>query len=134
MNVNQINMNLSMFRPFDDQFMPSKNDMPLDLNENKEQFSVKVNAPGVKKENVSVTFKNDTLTISVETKNHTEKNDDDNHWHFKERFYGKSTRKVQFPHGLVNAGDIDASVEDGVIHLILPKKQTNDDFYRVKVK
>lgn len=136
-------MSLSLFRPFDDSLMtsffdhsfrPSKNMMALDLSENKQEYTIKANAPGATKDNVSVTFKNDILTISVETNQHNEETDDGHHWHFTERSYGKSTRKVQFPHGVVKSSDIDATVQNGVINLVLPKNITKDDTTQIEVK
>lgn len=136
-------MSLSLFHPFrddlmtsffDHSFRPSKNLMALDLSENKEQYTIKANAPGATKDNVSVNFKNDILTISVETNQHNEKTDDGHHWHFTERCYGKTTRKVQFPNGVVKSSDIDATVQNGVINLVLPKNQTKEDTTHIEVK
>jgi HSP20 family protein len=126
-------MSLSLFRTFDDHLIDTvfnrawtdfrvNKSMAIDLKENESEYTILANSPGVRKEAISVTFKNDILTIAIEVE---EREDKDQKWHFTERAYGKMTRRVQFPNGAVDAEKIDATVKNGVLYLTLPKTTTH---------
>ena len=92
----------------------------LDIHENKENFIVKAELPGISKEDVNVSFQDGCLTISGERKAET-KNDDTEAYH-TERFFGRFQRTVALP-ATVAADKIKAQYHDGVLTITLPKTE-----------
>ncbi len=92
----------------------------LDVEENKDEFKVIVELPGVSKDDVNITFQDDTLTIEGERKKEDEKKDVD--YHRVERRYGKFSRSFKLPTH-IDANKIDASFKDGLLTIQLPKAE-----------
>ncbi len=92
----------------------------LDLVEKPDEFIVKASLPGVKPEDVEVTYSENTLTIKGETRQEEEK--EDTHYHLRERRYGSFSRSITLPRG-VKADAIEASYDAGVLTLHLPKSE-----------
>ncbi|MBP6876043.1 MAG: Hsp20/alpha crystallin family protein [Candidatus Eisenbacteria bacterium] len=92
----------------------------LDVRENESAYSVKVDLPGMNREQVEISFEGDVLTISGERKEESEKAD--GQVHRTERFVGKFTRSLRFP-GDVQPEKIEAAFQDGVLEVTLPKAE-----------
>lgn len=92
----------------------------LDLSETPEAYFVELAVPGLKAEDLSVTFENGVLTISGEVKQATESNE--RNYHRVERRYGRFSRSVTLP-TTVRGDAIEARLESGVLHLSIPKAE-----------
>ncbi len=90
------------------------------MSENDNDYIVKASLPGVKPDNIDVTYRNGTLTISGETRQ--EQNVEDERYHMRERSYCTFRRSVNLP-GDIDPDKIDARFEDGVLTLQLPKSE-----------
>ncbi len=90
----------------------------FDVSEDQESFAVKVELPGLKKEEISTWFEEDVLHISGERK--PEPVAEDVEVHRVERAYGKFHRSVAFSKP-VTAEQIKASYQDGILTVTLPK-------------
>lgn len=90
-----------------------------DIVERDNDYLVKTDLPGVKKEDIQVTVDNGILTISAETKEEKEEKNGENVIR-KERCYGKYTRSMSLNHQ-VNENKVSANYHDGVLELVLPK-------------
>jgi len=115
------NMFEGFFRPvasgleaFDKDLRPA-----TDIVERDNDYLVKTDLPGVKKEDIQVTVDNGILTISAETKEEKEEKNGENVIR-KERCYGKYTRSMSLNHQ-VNENKVSANYHDGVLELVLPK-------------
>ncbi len=73
--------------------------------------------PGIKKEEIGVTFTDGVLTIEGERK--LENEEKKNEWYRNERTYGKFVRTVPFPES-VKVTDINARFEGGVLEITVP--------------
>jgi HSP20 family protein len=93
----------------------------VDLSETKEGFMLKAELPGVKKEDVKITLKDDLLTIAGEKK--SEKEIKDENYHRTERVYGSFARSFRLPTA-VEVEKVKAEYKDGVLHLTLPKAES----------
>lgn len=94
--------------------------LALDVVEKEDEFVVKASLPGVKPEDVEVTFSENTLTIKGELQAEEEK--EDSRFHLRERRYGSFSRSLTLPRGI--QGDaIEASYDAGVLTLRLPKRE-----------
>jgi HSP20 family protein len=92
----------------------------LEVHEEADKFVVKAEVPGVKKEDVSISLLEDTLTIKGERKlEHEEKKE--NYLLF-EGTYGSFHRTVQLPRA-VKVDAVKAEYKDGILEIQLPKAE-----------
>lgn len=91
----------------------------IDLYEDKDVLTVKVEVPGMKKEDIEVSLHENLLTISGERK--TERKDKTSEYR-TERFVGRFQRTFTLP-AKVDAEKITAAYEDGVLTVALPKAE-----------
>jgi HSP20 family protein len=92
----------------------------LDAYEDKDKYTVCVELPGLKKEDISVTVDNGVLTIAGERK--SEKEVDEGTLHRSERFYGRFSRSVSLPTAVKSAG-VSATYRDGILKVEIPKAE-----------
>lgn len=125
-------MTRAMDRMFDRFFDESFSDMPmlwrrgegnslaLDVAEQDEQYIVKASVPGISPEDIEVTLNDGVLTIKGETKADNEVKEEN--YHLRERHYGSFMRRVTLPTN-IDADQIEATNENGVLTLTLPKAE-----------
>jgi len=90
----------------------------VDVFDKKDKFIVKAELPGMKEEDIDVSVVGDTLSIKGEKKTETEVKDEA--YYRCERTYGSFYRSIPLP-STVDANKIEASFEDGVLEVVLPK-------------
>lgn len=96
--------------------------MPLlDIEEDGENFIVKAELPGLKKEEIKISVRGNLLTITGERKQEEETKNKT--YHRVERQYGKFSRTISLP-SEVDVNKIKAVYKDGVLHITLPKPET----------
>jgi len=93
---------------------------PVDVAELDDQFQVKVELPGVNKEDVKITMQENILTIKGEKKQ--EKESKGSNYHRVERSYGSFQRSFTMPTG-VKHDKIEAAYNDGILVITLPKAE-----------
>jgi len=91
-----------------------------DISENKDNFVVTAELPGIRKEDIKVTVQNNMFTISGEKKRDVEDKGDT--WHRVERSYGIFARSFELP-AMIDANKIKADFKDGVLTIELPKAE-----------
>lgn len=89
-----------------------------DISETEQEYLVKAELPGVKREDVKVTQDDGVLTIEGERK--YEKSEKDEKTHRTERFFGSFTRSFSLPDN-ADAKNIRAETKDGVLNVYIPK-------------
>jgi HSP20 family protein len=94
-------------------FNPSVN-----TREGEHAYHVEVDLPGVKKSDIDVDVKDNIVTISGERKTKEEVKEED--YYKVESSYGKFERSFTLPDD-VDAENIHAESEDGVLEVIIPK-------------
>jgi len=94
--------------------------LPLDVIENDNEYVVKASLPGIKADDIEVTYHNQTLTVKGEMKQ--EEDISEEKYHLLERRYGVFSRSITLPSG-VDGDTIKADFENGVLTLSLPKKE-----------
>jgi len=107
-----VSQNLSDVAP---SFTPS-----IDIDEGAEDFTVRVDLPGVSQKDVKVTLMGDTLTIRGERKR--DDVNQDRNTHRIERTYGSFERTFTFGTPVKNEG-IHARYRDGVLEVVVPKAE-----------
>lgn len=92
----------------------------LDVHETKDNFIVRAELPGMKREEIDVSLHEGVLSISGERK--TENIKEEAEVYRSERFYGKFQRSVTLPTSV--AGDkVEAKYKDGILTITLPKTE-----------
>jgi HSP20 family protein len=92
----------------------------LDVYDEKDNFVVKAELPGLKKEDIDINVHNGVLTISGERKQEAEKKEGQT---FRsERYFGRFQRSVTLP-AAVDMSKVKASYKDGVLTIDLPKAE-----------
>lgn len=90
----------------------------LDVYQDKDQFTVVVELPGLKKEEIEISLHDDTLAISGERKREESSEQE----FLTERLYGKFQRSLTLPTA-VDADKVKASYKDGLLQVVLPKAE-----------
>ena len=93
--------------------------MAADLVEDDTEFRINAELPGMAEEDIEVTFADDLLTIKAEKEEKTEEKDKD--YHLLERRTGTFRRSFSLP-PTVDADKINASLKNGVLSIVLPKR------------
>ena len=92
----------------------------IDITEETDELTVKAELPGVKKEDVAVTFDDGLLTIKGEKREEKRQKDETKQYHIYERSYGAFARSFTLP-SAVDDKRIEAEFRDGVLTVHLPK-------------
>lgn len=92
----------------------------IDVAEDKERFTVHVDLPGLKKDEIHVSMEDGVLTIQGERKTETEHKDKD--FHRVERNYGRFLRRLKLGTA-VDDSKIIANYKDGVLDITIPKME-----------
>jgi HSP20 family protein len=100
---------------FDREFSPA-----LDVVENEDTYEITVDLPGVDQKELDITVANNVMTIKGEKKDTREHKE--SKIYRKETWEGSFQRTLSLPAG-VNPDGIDASMKNGVLHVVLPKRE-----------
>ncbi|HTR42437.1 MAG TPA: Hsp20/alpha crystallin family protein [Pseudomonadales bacterium] len=92
----------------------------FDVYEEKDNYVVKAELPGMKKEDISVSLHDGNLIISGERKGETK--GEGTEVYRAERYFGKFQRAVSLP-ALVAANQVKAEYKDGILTVTLPKSE-----------
>jgi HSP20 family protein len=94
----------------------------VDITEDDQEYLIKVEIPGIKKEEVKVAVENGVLTITGERKFEKEEKNPKKKYHRIERAYGTFVRTFTVP----DDGDperVVAEFKDGVLNVRIPKSE-----------
>jgi len=92
----------------------------LDISERKDAYLVTVELPGVKLDDLTITLEDGLLTIQGERQFAEESSEQQ--FHRVERRYGAFRRSITLP-SHVEADKIEASAQDGVLQVLVPKAE-----------
>ncbi|MBX7044001.1 MAG: Hsp20/alpha crystallin family protein [Ignavibacteria bacterium] len=88
------------------------------ISEDKDNFFINMEIPGLKKEDIKVAVENKTLTVNG-VKKHEKKTEETN-LITNEIYYGEFSRSFNLSDD-IKIDAIDAEVKDGLLHITLPK-------------
>ena len=116
MEIDRLNNMFDQFYGLGRAWMPA-----VDIVETKDrEFVLKAELPEMKREDITVTFENNVLTLSGERK--AEFNEQDGTFHRGERAYGRFSRSFTLP-ATVDANRINAAYKDGVLTIRIPQRE-----------
>lgn len=91
----------------------------VNIRQDENSFEVEVAAPGLSKEDFKVQVENDVLTISSEKENENQ----DRGYTRREFGYGSFKRTFTLPENQVDVEKVNASYNNGILHILLPKRE-----------
>src|SRR5438067_607612 len=92
---------------------------PVDIYEDANGITLKMEVPGVSQNDINISLENNTLTVSGERK--FEKNEKEENFHRIERRYGAFTRSFTLPN-TVDTEKVNANFEHGILNIHLAKR------------
>ena len=124
--INPMSTMLNMFdeffnRAFEEDFEEENfRAMPMDIIERDKEYEILANLPGFKKDNVKITVHDNQLLIEANVEE--TKEEKKGTIYCCERYSGNYRRNLLLPDN-TDVSKISAKMEDGVLHLIIPKKE-----------
>ncbi len=109
----------SFFRDDFPRWMDTARSLETDIKETDTGYEISMNVPGYDKGDISVTAKNDVLTVSAE-KNEVKEENNENFVR-RERCFGRQERSFSLQG--IDQDSIDASYENGVLKISLKKDE-----------
>ena len=103
----------------------------VDAYETEQGYQIEAALPGIKREDIKVDFHQGRLTISGERRFQNERNE--KRYHLVESSYGSFQRSFQLP-DTVDPSQIEASFEDGVLRVMVPKDTQKTMRHQINVK
>ena len=92
-----------------------------DIRDTGDAYELEADLPGFQKENIKIDIEGEQLTIRAERKGDREEKDKKGNYVRRERSYGSFSRS--FDVSGIDVSAIKASYQDGVLKLVLPKKE-----------
>ena len=108
---------------FNDDFFTTRKEtalMKTNIKEKKDKYVIEMDLPGYEKENIDLKLENGYLTVSAESKN--EINEDEEGYIHQEKYYGSASRSF-YVGDEVTEEDISAEFKNGVLLIDVPKKE-----------
>ncbi len=106
---------------------PARTSSPaVNVKETEKSFELEVAAPGLKKEDFNIALDEDILKISAERKTETTEGQEGERYSRREFSYQSFARSFSLPE-TVNKEAIAASYNDGVLSIVLPKVEVEEE-------
>ena len=123
-------------RFFDDFFSPFEvmnsrfNSFKVDVSENDNEYLIEADLPGFNKEDLSLTYENNYLTISAKKQDAKEVKNDQ--FIRRERQFGELRRTFYIEN--INLDDVDAKFENGLLEVTLKKTEKPKNQKQIEIK
>lgn len=105
---------------------------PVNIHETKDAYHLELNAPGRSKEDFVLSFENGLLTVSFEKKEEVKSED---YKTIRKEFSYKNFKRSFTLDDKIDSNGIQAKYENGVLKLLLPKKeQTKESVKQISVQ
>lgn len=95
----------------------------VNVKETDAAFELEMAAPGMEKKDFKIELEQDTLVVSVQKENKSEEKSEDGRYSRREFSYQSFRRSFNLPEDLVKADEISANYKEGILHIMVPKKE-----------
>ncbi len=111
------------FENFEREFFKANGlaEFKTDIKDTGKEYELEADLPGFKKEDINIELDDNYLTIQAERKYENDEKDKKGNYVRRERSYGSFSRS--FDVSGIDVSAIKASYQDGVLKLVLPKKE-----------
>ena len=99
--------------------------MPVDIKEYEDSYSVKVELPGINKEDINININKTCLKIEAKKETNNNDNNERHKYHKSEFRYGNYSRTLYFPHD-IDTNKAEANLKNGILCITLPKFEDED--------
>ncbi|WJV43511.1 Hsp20/alpha crystallin family protein [Apilactobacillus kunkeei] len=111
--------------------MVNSSKMKTDVIENDDEFEVKAELPGFKKEDININYENDTLTIHAIHDLNKEQKDEDGKLIRSERTSSDVSRSFYLPDA--DTGKIGAKYDGGILDIMVPKSAEKQSKHSISI-
>ena|SRR5690554_5856876 len=111
---------------------PLPQGIKLDIQEAGDVYKVQAELPGVKKEDIHVDIDGAIVSIKAEIQQQDSSGEGTRNLR-SERYYGSVARRFELP-SEIDLEKADARYEEGVLHLILPKRKAIENSRKLNIK
>jgi HSP20 family protein len=105
----------------------------INVSQTEKELRVTAELPGVSEKDIDVRVDGDVLTIRAEKKVERKEEKEKENYYFVERAYGTFQRSLRLPFS-VDAGQVQAQFENGVLTVTLPKPQGQQQSRKIEVQ
>lgn len=99
--------------------------MPIDVKEYDDSYSVKVELPGINKEDINIDINKSYIKIEANKEIEKEEENKKHKYHKSEFRYGNYSRTLYFPYE-IDTEKTEAELKKGILCIYLPKLQNED--------
>lgn len=110
--------------------VPEESNMKCDIYEKDGNYHIEMDVPGYKKEDIKIECDKGYLTVTASKEKEEEK--EEKHYIRRERAYGSYKR--EFYLGDVETENITAEFKDGILKLVVPKKEEVETKKTIEIK
>lgn len=118
---------------FDEMMLPKKEQhMKCDIYEKDGNYYIEMDVPGFDKKDISIEANDGYLTITAEKNSEDEEKNENKNYIRRERVYGKVERSFYL--GDLDQDKIDAEFKNGILNIVVPKKEETSNKKRIEIK
>lgn len=103
----------------------------MSIRENKDAYFIEAELPGIPKEAIDISLKENILTLKGEKK--LEKTEDHGNYHTEERRFGSFTRSVRMPSD-IDSDKVNAQFRDGVLTVEVGKADEEKGIRKISIQ
>jgi len=107
-----------------------KNLMRMDIYEKDGLYTIEVDVPGFKKEDIKMDITNGYLTIHAERRSEEKEEDSKKYLHRERKYHEKCERQVYV--GNVKEEDVKAEFKNGTLFVTVPKEDSTKKYINIK--
>lgn len=111
---------------------PLPQSIKVDIEEAGDAYKVQAELPGVKKEDIHVDIDGAVVNIKAEIQQKNSAGEGSRNLR-SERYYGSVSRRLELPNE-IDLERAQASYEEGLLHLVLPKRKTVENSRKLRVE
>ena len=115
---------------FDNFVTTNRNEMKCDIYEKEGNYHIEIDVPGFNKNDISIEVKDGYLIVTAEK--NQEENVNEKNYIKRERTYGKYQRSFYL--GELDVDNIDATLNDGTLKVVVPKKEITENKKVIEIK
>ena len=118
---------------FDEMMLPKKEQqMKCDIYEKDGNYHIEMDVPGFDKKDISIEANDGYLTITADKNSEDEEKNENKNYIRRERVYGKVERSFYL--GDLDQDKIDAEFKNGILNIVVPKKEETSNKKRIEIK
>ena len=118
---------------FDEMMLPKKEQhMKCDIYEKDGNYHIEMDVPGFDKKDISIEANDGYLTITAEKNSEDEEKNENKNYIRRERVYGKVERSFYLED--LDQDKIDAEFKNGILNIVVPKKEETSNKKRIEIK